>query len=127
MSTTYTATATREGRWWMVSVPEVDGVTQARRLSDVGEMASELVAVSLDVPLEEVEVQVVVDQVGEVAVADRLARIHADREEAARLEREASELARALARDLVAEDVPLRDVGEVLGVSHQRAHQLVSH
>ena len=45
MSTTYTVDVTRDGRWWTVSIPAVDGVTQARRLSDVESMARELVAV----------------------------------------------------------------------------------
>jgi transposase-like protein len=34
--------------------------------------------------------------------------------------------AREAARILHEEGMPLRDVGRVLGVSHQRAHQLVS-
>jgi transposase-like protein len=33
--------------------------------------------------------------------------------------------AAAIARDLAEEDVPMRDLGEVLHVSHQRAHQLI--
>ena len=124
MSTTYTATAVREGRWWTVTVPDI-GVTQARRLGEVETMARELVAVSLDTPLDEVDVDVVVARVGDVDVAARLAAIRDERAQAQRLEAAARQHAAALARDLVAQDVPLRDVGAMLGVSHQRAHQLV--
>ncbi|MBF0686967.1 MAG: HicB family toxin-antitoxin system [Cellulomonas sp.] len=124
MSTTYTATAARDGRWWTVTVPDI-GVTQARRLTEVETMARELVAVTLDVPLDEVGVHVVVARVGDVDVAARLAAIRDERAQAQRLEAAARAHAAALARDLVAQDVPLRDVGAVLGVSHQRAHQLV--
>ncbi len=52
--------------------------------------------------------------------------IRADREEATRLDREASRLAVELARDLAAEKVPLPDVGTILAVSRQRAHQHAS-
>ncbi|GAA4626344.1 hypothetical protein [Cellulomonas oligotrophica] len=59
MSEVYTATATRQGRWWIVSVPAVDGLTQALHLDDVAQAAAELVAVALDVPVEGVRVEVV--------------------------------------------------------------------
>src|SRR5665647_2131575 len=32
---TYDITVTREGKWWMVAVPAIDGLTQARRLSEI--------------------------------------------------------------------------------------------
>jgi len=57
-TTTYTATAVREGRWWNIQVPEVGGHTQARRLADIETMARELIAVTLDVPLSAVAVAV---------------------------------------------------------------------
>jgi hypothetical protein len=41
---TYQATVTREDGWWMVHVPAIDGLTQARRLADAPTMARELVA-----------------------------------------------------------------------------------
>ena len=56
--TTYTVSVTREGRWWIVRVPEVDQVTQARRLSEVTTAARELIAMTLDVPMSKVHVRV---------------------------------------------------------------------
>jgi hypothetical protein len=53
-------------------------------------MAREYIAVTLDVPIEDVEVEVQVVSVGSVSVADRVAAIRAGREEATRLDREAS-------------------------------------
>ncbi|GAA3794120.1 HicB family toxin-antitoxin system [Cellulomonas soli] len=125
MSTAYTATAAREGRWWAITVPGVDGVTQTRRLGDAADMARELVAVTLGVPLEDVVVEVTVTAVDDIDVAGDAARIRSDRQKAAALEVSAADGARSLARRLVDADVPLRDVGRILGVSHQRAHQLV--
>ena len=64
--TTYDVSVTREGRWWMVSVPEIDQLTQARRLSEIEQAARELIAVTLDVPMSTVDVSVKVEQVGDI-------------------------------------------------------------
>lgn len=123
---TYTAQARREGRWWMIEVPEIDGLTQARRLGDVEDMARELIAVTLDVPLDDVEVEVTVTAVEDVDVAEVLGKIRDERAEAARLERQASAEARELARELASAEIPMRDIGTILGVSHQRVAQLLA-
>ena len=124
---TYTATVTREGKWWMVSIPAIDGLTQARRLSEAGLMAREYIAVTLDVPIESVTVELEVERVGAVTgIQELLLAIQAERAQALELERDATRKTAQLARALVDQEVPLRDVGAVLGVSHQRAHQLVS-
>jgi len=120
----YEAEVTREGRWWMVAVSQIDGLTQSRRLGDVELMARELIAVTKGVDVGEIEVDVHVRSVGSIDIDARLESIGRARAEASRLEREASRDAAALARDLVSQEIPLRDVGAILGVSHQRAHQL---
>ena len=124
---TYTATVTREGKWWMVRVAGLHGLTQARHLGEANQMAREFIAVSLDEPLGRVEVVVTVISAGLVTDIDKvLQRIRAERDAAADLDRKAQQDTIDLARALLAEDVPLRDIGAVLGVSHQRAHQLVN-
>jgi hypothetical protein len=124
---TYKVNVTREGKWWMVSIPELDGLTQARRLSEAALMAKEYIAAALDVPTETVDVDIAIEKVGDMSgIQDSLRAIHADREQALELERHATMEASRLARALVDQHVPLRDIGTVLGVSHQRAHQLVS-
>jgi hypothetical protein len=40
MAKTFTATARREGTWWIITVPELDAVTQARHVRDINEMAT---------------------------------------------------------------------------------------
>ncbi len=122
----YDAHVTRDGKWWMISVPAVDGLTQARRLSDVTMMARELVAVTLDVPLSTVDVHLASLVVDGDDVLKRARQVQAARADAAKMEAEAAGGASALAHELAAEGVPVRDIGEVLGVSYQRAHQLIS-
>lgn len=121
----YTATATREGKWWMIRIPELDGLTQARRLSEAAHMAHDYIAVTLDdAPAETIEVDVVVDKVAGVHVAARLTDLRSARERADKASRDAAELAARLAKDLSLAGVPVRDVGFIMGLSHQRAHQL---
>jgi hypothetical protein len=62
--TEYSAIVTREGKWWMISIPEIDGLTQARRLDDASKMAREYIAVTLDVPMSKIEVAVAVTDIG---------------------------------------------------------------
>jgi predicted RNase H-like HicB family nuclease len=122
----YRVQVAREGKWWMVAVPEIDGLTQARRLSEAERMAKDYIAVTLNIPRDSFDVNVTVEKVDGVDVASVLDVITEDRETARRLEREAGEKAERLAKELKSHGVPLRDVGTILRVSHQRAHQLVN-
>lgn len=125
MKQAYSVTVTRDGKWWMVSIPSVRGLTQARRLSEAETMAKEFISANEDIPIEDVEVELRV-RVGGIEIDEQIRKIHADRRAAIMLERKATEEAEELARSLSAQGVPLRDIGAALGVSHQRAHQLVS-
>ena len=46
-------------RWWMIYVPEIDELTQARHISETEDMARSLIAVSTDTPIADVGVRVV--------------------------------------------------------------------
>ena len=125
--TMYTAEVTRDGRWWMIEVPEINELTQARRLSEIELMAREVIAVALGVPVGEVAVDVNIGSVGAVQdVTERARKIRSERARAAELDHAASEHAAELAKQLASAQVPVRDIGTILGVSFQRAHQLVS-
>jgi hypothetical protein len=123
---TYQAAVSRDGKWWMIAVPEVDGVTQARRLADVEQMARELIAVTLGTKISEVAVEIEYQDIAGTAVNHDLALIRREKAEAARLEQDAARRTSDLVRALVAEGIPLRDIGQMLGVSFQRVHQLAS-
>ncbi len=126
MSKTYNVEVTRDGKWWMVSVPELDLLTQARRLSEVSLMAREVIAVSSNIPLENVSVDVHFDDISGVHAGERLGLIESERNQLKALNVEVAVHTSALAGDLVKAGVPLRDVGELLGVSYQRVHQIVN-
>lgn len=128
MSETFEVTVTRDGRWWMIEVPTrgEDGVRQARRLGEAELIARELIAASTGTPLSDitVDVQIKLDPEGS-DLAARARQIKRERERAAKAEAAAVESARALAHELAAASVPVRDIGQLLDVSFQRASQLV--
>lgn len=57
MNKTYTVSVTRDGKWWMIAVPELDALTQARRIDDVPTAAKELIALETGVALADVEIE----------------------------------------------------------------------
>jgi predicted XRE-type DNA-binding protein len=122
---TYEVTVSREDRWWMVAVPELGGVTQARRLDEVERMAREYIAVSTDVPLSKVAVEVTGIEADGQDLLEAKTLVDGLRRRAKDLEALVAELTREVASALTDASVPVRDVSSVLGVSHQRVSQLV--
>ena len=126
MSKTYAAKVSRDGKWWMIDIPEIDGLTQARRIADVEQAARELVAVTLDVRLSEVAVDIRYQDIAGVPVEAQLHAINEEKAEAARLEEDAAAKTSQLVRALVDRKVPVRDIGAMLRISFQRVHQIAS-
>ncbi|ONI72409.1 hypothetical protein BWI15_20455 [Kribbella sp. ALI-6-A] len=122
---TYDALVTRDGRWWMIEIPELDGLTQARRLDEVEKMAREYIAVTLDVPMSQVAVSVSGVEVAGQDLLEAKALVEDLRRHAKQVEELVADLTRQLASALSSASVPVRDVSKVLGVSHQRVSQLV--
>ncbi len=124
---TYTVVAERdEAGWWAVRVLELPGVlTQARRLDQVEKFAREAINLAVSVghaPKGKYAVQIDPRVPG---FGDDLAAVRAVRVDAERLQTEAAERTRAIARRLAQRGLTVRDIGAALGVSHQRAAQLV--
>lgn len=120
---TYRASVERDGRFWLIRVEGV-GATQPRHLREVDAMARDLVAVMTGADPEAVTLEISTALPAEVQA--HLDRAEALRQESARTQTEAAGEVRAAARELAGAGLPLRDVGQLLGVSYQRAHQLVS-
>ncbi len=123
MTTTYRATATRDGRWWAVEIhglpPNMVGRTQGRMLDDARAMASEATALLLDVPEESIDIELTV--AGTSDVLDEVRRARKARDKAARDEQEAVAIA---ARALTESGMTQRDAALLLGLSPQRVAQL---
>jgi hypothetical protein len=89
-------------------------------------MARELVAVTLDIPLSAAHVVITSEQAGSVDIAGRVRDLAAERIEPAAKERQVRDAQARLAKELADQRVPVRDIGEALGVSFQRAQQILA-
>lgn len=119
----YDVTVRRDGRFWFIDIPAVGRATQARRASDVAEMARDLIAVMTDRDATQVTVDIAWQL--EPTVEVHLERSRELRAEAQRANSQSAEEARLAACALRAAGLNSTDIGAVLGISRQRAHQLL--
>ncbi|HWG61510.1 MAG TPA: hypothetical protein VG253_07330 [Streptosporangiaceae bacterium] len=120
---TYQVEVDRDGKFWRVRVPEVGRTTQARNLREVEPMARDLISLMDEIAEDSFHVRVRVQLPAEVQA--ELEQSIALRADAASRQAKAAQLSRQAARRLRDEGLSLRDVGQALGVSFQRAKQLV--
>ena len=120
---TYQAEIERDGRFWRVRVPDIDRSTQARSLSEAEVMVRDLIAIMTDVPQNSfaVDMKIILPEDVQLELdQSQMLREHAKRSQA-----EAARLARDAAHRLHVLGLSLRDIGQALGVTFQRAKQLV--
>lgn len=120
----YKIEVSRDGRWWMINVPELDELTQARRLTEVEQNARELIAVSTGTPIKDVAVHIASITVNGVDVLSGAAHVKELRRHVYHVEYEAMEAAGVFTKRLTTQQIPVRDIAELLGVSPQRVSQL---
>ncbi|MEV0066914.1 MULTISPECIES: hypothetical protein [unclassified Amycolatopsis] len=119
---TYHADVTRDGRFWLIRVREINRSTQALRYKDVAAMASELIEIMDELRSDEYDLHLTVQLPD--SVKDHQARAEVLREEAQRKQAEAAAENRAAVQELLALGLSQREAGDVLGVSFQRVSQL---
>ena len=125
---TYDVIATRSGDWWAIEITaglpdDVLGVSQARRLAHVHDVARNLIGDLLEIDPAGVDVSVLVQLPPALHEMVELFRDAGIIEHVARTE---AALARSRAASaLLNADLTMRETAEVLGVSHQRIKQLV--
>jgi hypothetical protein len=120
----YKIEVNREGRWWIINVPEIDQITQARRVSEIEDMARSLIAISTDQPLSEIAVHIANICVDGADVLEPAAQVARLRHQAASVERLALAAAGTFASRLTKADIPVRDIAALIHVSPQRISQL---
>jgi hypothetical protein len=122
--TTYTAEIVREGRSWLVAyVPEVGHATQGRSFKDLDYMVRDLVRMCTG---EDPATMDVVMQPQDPKLCKELEAARVARREAAESAARAAEHGHRVAKSLAAAGFTVRDIGALLGVTFQRAHQLVT-
>ena len=118
----YAATATHDGRWWVIEVHGV-GVTQARTVTETQEMVEDLVHLLTDDPAPQVDVTFRVGWLNATVLAKtvrgKVTKAQAALGDAARANRDA-------ARKLSAAGVSGNDIAGLLHVSPQRVSQLLT-
>lgn len=119
--TGYNAIVTRSEPGWSIYVPEVDRHTYAAHLREIEPMARDLVQVMTDIPIEDIRVAIQLPDDLSAAITT----MRTTREEAEDAEKTARTAQQAAATVLRNAGAPLRDIAALLGVSHQRVHQVL--
>lgn len=125
MSTRWTARATWDSGWWVVTIDGIpNATTQARRLDQIPADVVEVVklATGEDITPDVVDVEPQIPR----AANSSLSRARTKRERATAAETEAQAATQAAVTALVAAGLTVRDVGRLLGLSHQRVSQIAA-
>jgi predicted RNase H-like HicB family nuclease len=121
---TYTAHCEREGGWWIVTVPELDGVfTHARRLDQVETLVRDAIALWLETEPDSFDVQV--DPAIPTEAANAIVEAHRARHAATVAKAQAALSTTTAVVELFSTGMPTRDVGKLVGISHQRVAQIL--
>lgn len=118
------ATAVKEGKWWTITIPELNQVTATKKASEVQEYAESLAAAVLDVPEDQVTVTVKFDLPPAAAEAWSVARL--DTLKAKEETMSAAAKTKAVIEDLRGNGYTTRDIEKVLGISFQRVSQIIN-
>lgn len=121
---TYTVTAERVGKWWALECAEVPGaLSQVSRLDQVEAAMREAISFVADVDPATITVRL--STPAYEVVKHHLDEAVALRDEAARAQQDAKKHLKEAAIELHGADLSVRDIGFVMGVSYQRAHQIL--
>jgi hypothetical protein len=119
----------REGKWWMVYIPDIEGVTQARRLTEASAMAREYIALDQNIPVDDIKIETASIRMQQPEFAELLEKatdIRTRREDIHKLEAQVQQDTYQFCHWLVTYGVPVRDIAELLDISPQRVSQLAN-
>lgn len=120
---TLEATAYKEGKWWMVSIPEIDGLTQCKTIEKIPEQAADLASVILDVPADQVAVNVAYTLPEDAKAANE--SWHQAQGQLAAAKANVDARLAELARTLKGQGYTLKDIGAITGYTFQRIAQIL--
>lgn len=120
----YTVNVDRDETMWRVRVPEIARTTVARNLAEVETMARDLIAIMTDQAPEAFDIAVSVETPNPARETMERARTH--RAQAEELSTTAAAEIREAAHQLRSNGLTVRDIAQVLGISAQRASQLLA-
>lgn len=121
---TYTVTAERTAKWWVLQADEAPGaISQVARL-DQADQIKEAIAFVTGEPEDEIEIEL--RPALPDAAEDAIRKAHKYRHISAGANAWAAYENRLAAHELAASGLSVRDIGFVLGVSYQRAQQLTT-
>lgn len=124
MAEVYDAIARRGGKWWIIDVPALESVTQARRVNEIERQARGLVAAVLD--LEESEVLVRVEIQLPETIAEEWAEAESLLAQAGDVSRRAAVLRRRVVWELIEqEQLSQAETAALLKLSPSRVQQLL--
>jgi hypothetical protein len=119
---TYSAVAERDGRWWLVRIPELDTMGQARTAREFEQVARDVIAGWEDIAPDSFDVHVSVDIPADVRALWERAAAEEERGRAAL--QAAAEDRRIAISTLRAHDFTLDAAAAAFSISKQRVHQL---
>lgn len=123
-SKNYTVKATKNGNYWHLDIDGLPQGTQVRRLSEAQDAVADLVSIFTDVPAHDVTVDV------RIQLPENVASIRKEADELFEQARASNALAaersRQAAKLLKEQGMTLKEIGQALDISYQRAAQLVS-
>jgi predicted RNase H-like HicB family nuclease len=118
------AKAQRSGDWWAVEVPEIEGLyTQVKRLEQVEAMVKDAAAALTGRPESEFNVKVI--PVVDESTMETMKAAAAYAKQATEMQKMAKDQARMAAFAMKSTGMSVRDIGSVMGVSFQRASQIL--
>ncbi|MCF4006137.1 hypothetical protein L1O03_02955 [Corynebacterium uropygiale] len=117
------ATVTRDGRWWLVKVPEYDIVGQAARLAEAEDVAREITALWLEIPEEDVSVTLTLAL--DKDIEETLYKASEEEQQARDLAAHAARMRGKAVRQLLDTGMAQVEAAQLLGISRQRVTQLV--
>ncbi|MGP9722835.1 hypothetical protein ACT3SZ_02325 [Corynebacterium sp. AOP40-9SA-29] len=118
--TEYTATVSPDGTGWMVHVPDLDRVTYAPHLRDVEGMAVDLIEIMTGAGADEITL----DIAWPAEILVELQSLDSARRAAGEAQENLTSTLRSTVSRLHERGTSYRDIGSLLGLSHQRVAQI---